>query len=143
MSDDLELPPLEDLPLTLPGDAGAPAGGDPWGHALAAGAAVTELERLTDVLVELAVEVGRTRMTLGETLALGPGSVVTLDRLSDKPVDLLVNGRPIARGEVVVIDEQFGLRITEVIGAEPVARSAALPAPAAPAPAEPAAPATA
>jgi flagellar motor switch protein FliN len=114
MSDDLELPPLEDLPLTLPGDAGAPAGGDPGGHALAAGAAVTELERLTDVLVELAVEVGRTRMTLGETLALGPGSVVTLDRLSDKPVDLLVNGRPIARGEVVVIDEEFGVRITDV-----------------------------
>ena len=75
-----------------------------------------DLERLTDVPVELAVEVGRTRMTLGETLALGPGSVVTLDRLADKPVDLLVNGRPIARGEVVVIDEQFGLRITEVIG---------------------------
>jgi flagellar motor switch protein FliN len=114
MSDDLELPPLEDLPLTLPGDAGAPAGGDPGGHALAAGAAVTELERLTDVLVELAVEVGRTRMTLGETLALGPGSVVTLDRLSDRPVDLLVNGRPIARGEVVVIDEEFGVRITDV-----------------------------
>ena len=92
---------------------------------------MTDLERLTDVLVELAVEVGRTRMTLGETLALGPGSVVTLDRLADQPVDLLVNGRPIARGEVVVIDEQFGLRITEVIGAEPVARAApSLPAPA-------------
>ena len=65
-------------------------------------------------MVELTVEVGRTRMTLGQTLALGPGSVVTLDRLADKPVDLLVNGRPIARGEVVVIDEEFGLRITEV-----------------------------
>jgi flagellar motor switch protein FliN/FliY len=70
------------------------------------------------VTVELTVEVGRTRMQLGETMSLGPGSVVTLDRLADKPVDLLVNGRPIARGEVVVIDEQFGLRITEVVGAE-------------------------
>ena len=68
--------------------------------------------------VELTVEVGRTRMSLGETMSLGQGSVVTLDRLADKPVDLLVNGRPIARGEVVVIDEQFGLRITEVNGAE-------------------------
>lgn len=76
-----------------------------------------DLQRLTEVTVEVAVEVGRTRMSLGETLALGPGSVVTLDRLADMPVDLLVNGRPIARGEVVVIDEQFGLRITEVIGA--------------------------
>jgi flagellar motor switch protein FliN len=57
-------------------------------------------------------------------MALGPGSVVTLERLADKPVDLLVNGRPIARGEVVVIDEQFGLRITEVVGAEPAPASA-------------------
>ena len=63
----------------------------------------------------MTVEVGRTRITLGQALALGPGSVVTLDRLADKPVDLLVNGRPIARGEVVVIDEEFGLRITEVV----------------------------
>lgn len=78
------------------------------------------LERLTDVLVELTVEVGRTRMTLGEALSLGPGSVVTVDRLADEPVDLLCNGRRIARGEVVVIDEEFGLRITEVIGADPV-----------------------
>src|SRR3954465_13743286 len=77
-----------------------------------------DLTRLTEVTVELTVEVGRTRMQLGETMSLGPGSVVTLDPLADKPVDLLVNGRPIARGEVVVIDEQFGLRITEVRGAE-------------------------
>jgi flagellar motor switch protein FliN len=75
---------------------------------------MSDLTRLTDVTVELTVEVGRTRMSLGQTLELGPGSVVTLDRLADQPVDLLVNGRRIARGEVVVVDEQFGLRITEV-----------------------------
>jgi flagellar motor switch protein FliN len=74
-----------------------------------------ELDRLTAVVVELAVEVGRTRMSLGQAMALGPGSVVTLDRLADQPVDLLVNGKPIARGEVVVIDEQFGVRITDVV----------------------------
>jgi flagellar motor switch protein FliN/FliY len=85
--------------------------------AAAAGAAgEADLTRLTDVTVELTVEVGRTHMSLGETMSLGQGSVVTLERLADKPVDLLVNGRPIARGEVVVIDEQFGLRITEVNG---------------------------
>ena len=67
--------------------------------------------------MELAVEIGRTRMTIGQALSLGPGSFVTLDRLAGEPVDLLVNGRPIARGEVVVIDEEFGLRITEIIGA--------------------------
>jgi flagellar motor switch protein FliN/FliY len=103
MSDDLQLQTFDPAaaPMLLS------AGGD--------------LERLTDVTVELAVEVGRTYMTLGEALALGPGSVVTLERLADKPVDLLINGRPIARGEVVVIDEQFGLRLTEVIGAVPSA----------------------
>ncbi|MEN3284009.1 MAG: flagellar motor switch protein FliN [Solirubrobacteraceae bacterium] len=95
MSDQVEFAPLEP---SAGADAGAPV----------------DLERLYDVTVELAVEVGRTRMTLGQALALGPGSVVTLDRLADKPVDLLVNGKPIARGEVVVIDEEFGLRITEV-----------------------------
>jgi flagellar motor switch protein FliN len=76
---------------------------------------VEELSRLHDVSVELAVEVGRTRMTIREALALGPGSIVTLNRLAGEPVDLLVNGKPIARGEVVVIDEEFGLRVTEVL----------------------------
>ncbi len=83
------------------------------------GADATGLERLRDVPVELAVEIGRTRMTVGEALALGPGSIVTLDRLAGEPVDLLVNGKPIARGEVVVIDEEFGLRISEVVGGTP------------------------
>src|SRR5205085_12585795 len=73
-----------------------------------------ELERLTDVTVEVSVEIGRTRMTLGEALGLGPGSVIGLHRLAGEPVDLLVNGRVIARGEVVVLDEEFGLRVTDV-----------------------------
>jgi flagellar motor switch protein FliN/FliY len=73
-----------------------------------------DLARLHHVPVELTVEIGRTRMTIGETLNLGPGAIVSLDRLAGEPVDLLVNGTPIARGEVVVIDEEFGLRITEV-----------------------------
>jgi flagellar motor switch protein FliN/FliY len=85
----------------------------------AAPARPAELERLYEVPVELAVEIGRTHMTIRETLALGPGSVVTLNRLAGEPVDLLVNGKPIARGEVVVIDEEFGLRVTEVVSAEP------------------------
>ena len=93
--------------------------------------ASAELERLYDVPVELAVEIGRTRMTIRETLALGPGSIVTLDRLAGEPVDLLVNGKPIARGEVVVLDEEFGLRVTEVLASTPVEAIAAEPAPAA------------
>jgi flagellar motor switch protein FliN/FliY len=102
-----------------------------------------ELERLHDVPVELAVEIGRTHMTIRETLALGPGSIVTLDRLAGDPVDLLVNGKPIARGEVVVIDEEFGLRVTEVVGAEPAPAppAAAAPPEAPPTPVEAPAPA--
>ena len=91
-----------------------------------------ELERLYDVPVELAVEIGRTHMTIRETLALGPGSIVTLNRLAGEPVDLLVNGKPIARGEVVVLDEEFGLRVTEVLAndGDPIpAGSAPAPAP--------------
>jgi flagellar motor switch protein FliN len=96
----------------------------------AASADPTELERLYEVPVELAVEIGRTHMTIRETLALGPGSIVTLNRLAGEPVDLLVNGKPIARGEVVVIDEEFGLRVTEVVATEPLTggRGAAEPA---------------
>src|SRR4051812_35259794 len=74
-----------------------------------------DLRRLYDVPVELAVEIGRTRMTIGQTLELRPGSVVSLNRLAGEPVDLLINGKPIARGEVVVIDEEFGLRVTDVV----------------------------
>lgn len=78
---------------------------------------VGDLRRLSAVPVDLSVEIGRARMSVGETLELREGSVVTLDRMAGEPVDLLVNGIPIARGEVVVIDEQFGLRLTQVLAA--------------------------
>lgn len=99
-----------------------------------AGGTAADLGRLQDVPVELAVEIGRTRMTIGETLGLRPGSIVTLNRLAGEPVDLLVNGKPIARGEVVAIDEEFGLRVTDVVspvpalGAADVAAADAVPA---------------
>jgi flagellar motor switch protein FliN len=83
--------------------------------------AVGDLRRLSAVPVDLSVEMGRTRMTVGETLELRQGSIITLNRMAGEPVDLLVNGTAIARGEVVVIDEQFGLRVTEVLGQPPVA----------------------
>ncbi len=83
-----------------------------------AGNGASDLSMVLDVPVELAVEIGRTTMTIGQTLALAPGSVVVLDRMAGEPVDLLVNGQRIARGEVVAIDEEFGLRITEVTSPE-------------------------
>jgi flagellar motor switch protein FliN len=78
-----------------------------------------DLRRLSDVLMELSVEIGRTRMTVGEMLQLRVGSIITLERLAGEPVDLLVNGTPIARGEVVIVDEQFGLRVTEIVEGDP------------------------
>ncbi len=73
------------------------------------------IELLNGVDMELTVELGRTRMAVRELLALAPGDVVELDRAAGSPADLLVNGRLIARGEVVVVDEDFGLRITEIL----------------------------
>ena len=117
MTEDMDLPQF---------DRPAPDAHDAFGGAPA------DLGRLSDVPVELAVEIGRTRMTVGATLELRPGSIVVLDRVAGEPVDLLVNGTPIARGEVVVIDEEFALRVTEVLGE----RGDASPATAASDPAE-------
>jgi flagellar motor switch protein FliN len=81
----------------------------------AGSSADVDLSRLSDIPMELSVEIGRTHMTVGETLDLRVGSVVTLERLAGEAADLLVNGSAIARGEVVVIDEQYGLRVTEIL----------------------------
>jgi flagellar motor switch protein FliN/FliY len=78
------------------------------------------LDLLADVEMGVTAELGRTRMTVRELLALTPGSVVELDRTAGSPVDVLVNGTLVARGEVVVIDEEFGVRISEIIGLEAV-----------------------
>jgi flagellar motor switch protein FliN/FliY len=82
-----------------------------------------DLSRLSEIPMELSVEIGRTHMTVGETLDLRIGSVVTLERLAGETADLLVNGSAIARGEVVVIDEQYGLRITEILDGQADAAS--------------------
>lgn len=79
------------------------------------GPAARGLEMLHGVIMDVTVELGRTRMTVRELLALSPGTVLELDRAAGSPADLLVNGRLIARGEVVVVDEDFGLRVTEIV----------------------------
>lgn len=73
------------------------------------------IEMLHGVDMEVTVELGRTTMTVRDLLALSPGEVLELDRAAGSPADLLVNGRLIARGEVVVVDEDFGLRVTEIV----------------------------
>jgi flagellar motor switch protein FliN/FliY len=70
---------------------------------------------LHDVEMEVSAELGRTRMSVRELLSLSPGAIVELDRAAGSPADLLVNGRLIAKGEVVVVDENFGIRITEIV----------------------------
>ncbi len=76
------------------------------------------IELLMDVDLPVSIELGRTKMPIADILSLGPGSVVELNKLAGEPVDLLVNHKVVARGEVVVVDENFGLRITQLMTPE-------------------------
>ena len=81
---------------------------------------VTEAEQgniglIMDVFMEMTVELGRTRKMIKEILSMGEGHIIELDKLAGEPVDILVNHKPIAKGEVVVIDENFGVRVTEIL----------------------------
>ncbi|TGN07168.1 flagellar motor switch protein FliN [Leptospira ilyithenensis] len=80
-----------------------------------AGPGQTNLNLLMDVQMALTVELGRTKMYIKDILGLGEGSIIELDKLAGEPVDLLVNGKLIAKGEVVVIDENFGVRVTDIV----------------------------
>ena len=81
------------------------------------------VDRLMDVNLTLSVELGRKKMQIREILGLGPGKIIELDKLAGEPVDLLVNGKMLARGEVVVVDENFGVRITDLISPKDRVRS--------------------
>ena len=74
------------------------------------------LSMVYDLTVPVAIELGRTRMSVQEVLALGRGSVIQLDRLAGEPIDVFVGDRRFAEGEVVVVGEQFGVRITRILG---------------------------
>jgi flagellar motor switch protein FliN len=81
------------------------------------------LELLLDVPLDLSVELGRTRMSIQDLLNLSPGSVVELDKIAGEPLDILVNDRLIARGEAVVVNDKFGVRITDIVSpSERIAR---------------------
>jgi flagellar motor switch protein FliN/FliY len=73
------------------------------------------LDMLLDVPLEVNVELGRTRMTIQDLLQLGPGSVIELDKVAGEALDILVNGRLVARGEAVVVNDKFGVRITDIV----------------------------
>ena len=78
----------------------------------------TNIDLLMDVSMRVTVELGRTRMQLAQILELQHGSVVELDRLAGDPVDVFVNDCMVARGEVVVVDDKFGVRITEMVSSK-------------------------
>lgn len=81
------------------------------------------LDLLLDVPLDVTVELGRNRMTIQDLLALSPGAVLELDKIAGEPLDIVVNDRLIARGEAVVINDKFGIRITDIISkAERIAR---------------------
>jgi flagellar motor switch protein FliN/FliY len=75
----------------------------------------SSLDLILDVPLEVTVELGRTNKTIKEILEISSGTIVELDKMAGEPVDILVNGKLVAKGEVVVIDENFGVRITEII----------------------------
>ena len=75
----------------------------------------SDIDMIMDIPVQLSVELGRTRLTIKNILQLGQGSVVELDGLAGEPMDIYVNGYLIAQGEVVVVDEKYGIRVTDII----------------------------
>jgi flagellar motor switch protein FliN len=95
---------------------------------LGAGSAGSEqgnIGLLMDVYMEMTVELGRTRKLIKEILGMGEGTIIELDKLAGEPVDILVNHKLIAKGEVVVIDENFGVRVTEIVS--PMERMSGMP----------------
>jgi flagellar motor switch protein FliN/FliY len=108
------------------GGMGFPAGGQGGGPSVqsvqfpsfgtgAAGGEQGNISLLMDVYMEMTVELGRTRKTIRDILGMGEGTIIELDKLAGEPVDILVNHKLIAKGEVVVIDENFGVRVTEIV----------------------------
>ncbi|MGB1109371.1 MAG: flagellar motor switch protein FliN, partial [Gammaproteobacteria bacterium] len=81
------------------------------------------IEVIMDVPITLSLEIGRTRITIRDLLQLNPGSVVKLERMAGEPMDIMVNGCLIAKGEVVTVGEKFGVRIAEVVSPEERIRS--------------------
>jgi len=76
------------------------------------------LDFILDVSLQVTVEVGRSRMTIHDLLQLGQGSVVELEKLAGEPLDIYINGKAVARGEAVIVNEKFGVRLTDIISPE-------------------------
>ena len=79
------------------------------------GIAPENIDLIMDVPLEVTVELGRTSKSIKDILDFSPGTIIELDKLAGEPIDVLVNGKFVAKGEVVVIEESFGIRVTEII----------------------------
>jgi flagellar motor switch protein FliN/FliY len=77
-----------------------------------------ELDFILDLPLEVSVEIGRTKMLIKDLLKLTQGSIIELERIAGEPVDIYVNGKLMAKGEVVVVNDRFGVRVTEIISAQ-------------------------
>lgn len=105
MSDELD-PLIQNVMEASAGVAQASAAASPMPR---------NLDFLLDVTLQVSVEVGRTRMSIQDLLQLGQGSVIELSKLAGEPLDVFINERLVARGEAVIINEKFGVRITDII----------------------------
>lgn len=116
-----EAAPLGSMNMEGMGAALAGANGDPNAGGFAgatpkpAGSAVQSLDFILDIPLKVTVELGRTKMAIREVLQLAQGSVVELSKFAGEPLEVLVNEKLIARGEVVVVNEKFGVRLTDII----------------------------
>jgi flagellar motor switch protein FliN/FliY len=100
--------------IAAPGVNVAPAAFTSFSDTAAPGAG-NDINMILDIPVQLTVELGRTRIPIKHILQLGQGSVVELDALAGEPMDVLVNGFLIAQGEVVVVNDKFGIRLTDIV----------------------------
>lgn len=100
---------------SMPQAAARPPVFEQLSGAKGAGSAQHDIELILDIPVQLTVELGRTRVPIKQVLSLAQGSVIELDGLAGEPMDVLVNGCLIAQGEVVVVNEKFGIRLTDIV----------------------------
>jgi flagellar motor switch protein FliN/FliY len=100
------------------GDVAAPADTLPAADAETVSKAAADLEAVFDVPVQVSAVLGRSRMDVAELLKLGPGTVLELDRKVGEAIDIYVNNRLVARGEVVLVEDKLGVTMTEIIKAE-------------------------
>jgi len=101
--------------VTAPAETVAPASFTNFASTGATNAAGNDINMILDIPVQLTVELGRTRIPIKHILQLAQGSVVELDAMAGEPMDVLVNGYLIAQGEVVVVNDKFGIRLTDIV----------------------------